>query len=72
VNITTNATALTAFKLVAPTAVLWSKAWDLAPDTTTAQLQAAVVAEGQKARTYVTARDGARAAVPVGTNIAIP
>jgi hypothetical protein len=72
VNITSNATAVTAFKLVPPVTVLWSKAWDLASNTTTAQLQAAVVSEGQKARDYLATRDSARASVPVGTNIAIP
>jgi hypothetical protein len=72
VDITTNATALTAFKLKPPLATVWSKAWDLPPETTTDGLSAKVVLEGQTARGYVTARDGARAVVPVGTNIAIP
>lgn len=71
VDITSNASAVTAFKLKPPVTVLWSKAWNLPPDTTTTQLQAAVVAEGQKARTWVAARDGARASVPVGTNVAV-
>lgn len=57
---------------VPPTNILWSRAWDLAINTTTTQLQAAVVAEGQTARAWVAARDGARSAVPVGTNVAIP
>lgn len=56
----------------APTVILWSRAWDLPINTTTAQLQAAVVAEGQTARAWVQARDAARVAVPVGANIAIP
>lgn len=57
---------------VPPTVVLWAQAWDLAIGTTTAQFQAAVVQEGQKARAWVGSRDAARSAVPVGTNIAIP
>lgn len=71
IDITSNATAVTAFKLKPPVTVLWSKAWNLPPDTTSTQLQAAAVAEGQKARVWVAARDGARASVPVGTNVAI-
>jgi hypothetical protein len=65
----TNSTVSTT---VPPTTVLWAQAWDLPITTNTAQLQAAVVAEGQKARAWVAARDSARTAVPVGTNIAIP
>lgn len=57
---------------VPPTNVLWAQAWDLPITTTTAQLQAAVVQEGQKARAWVAARDSARATVPVGTNVPIP
>lgn len=57
---------------IPPTTILWSQAWDLPIGTTTGQLQAAVVAEGQKARAWITARDNARAAVPVGTNIPVP
>lgn len=72
VDVTTNYTALTAFKLKPPVAILWSKAWDLAPETDTAGLQARVVAEGQKGRAYIAARDSARASVPVGTNVAVP
>lgn len=71
-DITTSYSALTAFKLKPPVAVLWSKAWDLAPETDTAGLQARVVAEGQKGRSYIAARDSARASVPTGTNVAIP
>jgi hypothetical protein len=71
VDITSNATALTAFKVTPPMEVLWSKAWDLPPDTTSTQLSAAAVAEGQKARAWLAARDAARAGVPVGTNVAV-
>lgn len=57
---------------VPPTKVLWAKAWDLPINTTTAQLQTAVVQEGQKARAWVAARDGARTAVPAGTSVSVP
>jgi hypothetical protein len=71
VDITSNATALTAFKVTPPVNVLWSKAWDLPPETTSTQLSAAAVAEGQKARAWLAARNAARAGVPVGTNVAV-
>lgn len=72
VNITTNYTALTAFKLKPPVVTLWSKAWNLPLADTPTDLQNAVVLEGQKARAYLAARDSARASVPTGTNVAIP
>jgi hypothetical protein len=68
----TDPTNSTVSTTVAPTTVLWAQAWNLPINATTGQLQAAVVAEGQKARAWVAARDAARASVPVGTNIAIP
>jgi len=55
-----------------PGNVLWAKSWDLPIGTTVAQLQAAVVAEGQKARTYKQAEASAQTAVPKGTTVAIP
>lgn len=57
---------------VPPTAVMWEKAWSLPIGTTTAQLQAAVVREGQKARDWKQSEAAARVAVPIGTSIAIP
>lgn len=58
--------------LVAPVNVLWLRSWSLPIGSTTAQLRAAVVAEGQRARDWVAARDSARVAVPAGTTVAIP
>jgi hypothetical protein len=72
VNLTSDATAITVRKFTAPASVLWSQAWDLPNTASTLDLQNAVVQEGQKARAWIAARDGARATVPVGTNIAIP
>jgi hypothetical protein len=72
VNITTNYTALTAYKVTAPVNVLWSKAWDLPLGTSDSQLSGYAVAEGQKARDWLAAQATARATVPMGTNISIP
>lgn len=72
VNITTNYSAVTAFKVTSPANVLWAKIWNLPIDATTQQLQDAVVQEGAKARAWVTAQTTARASVSVGTSIAIP
>lgn len=57
---------------VPPTNILWAKTWDLPIGTTVAQFQAAVIQEGQKARSWKQAEASADAAVPKGTNIAIP
>lgn len=57
---------------VPPTNVLWNQTWSLPLNTSTANLEAAVIAEGQKARTYKTAETAARTAVPKGTTLAIP
>lgn len=57
---------------VPPTVVLWFKAWTLPIGTSTAQLQAAVIQEGQKARSWKTFETAARASVPLGTTVAIP
>lgn len=57
---------------VPPTNIVWAKTWDLPIGTTTAQLQAAVIQEGQKARSWKQAEATADVSVPRGTNITIP
>lgn len=52
--------------------ILHSRAFALEPTTTTAQLQAAVVAEGKAARALLATAAAARATVPINTVIAIP
>jgi hypothetical protein len=72
VDITTNATAITVQKVTQPANSLWSEAFDMSASSSTQDLIDEVTRKGQVARTRVQARDGARAAVLVGANIAIP
>lgn len=57
---------------VPPTNILLARSWTLPLSTTTTQLQAAVVNEGQRFAAAYFAAQAARAAVPVGTIVTIP
>lgn len=72
VDITTNATAVSVQKVTQPANVLWSEAFDMALSSSTQDLVDEVTRKGQAARTRVAARDGARASVLVGANVAVP
>jgi hypothetical protein len=72
IDITTNATAISVQKVTQPANVLWSESFDMAASSSTQDLIDEVTRKGTTARTRVQARDGARAAVLVGANVAIP
>jgi hypothetical protein len=72
VDITSNATAITVQKVTQPTNVLLSDAFEMSLSSSTQDLVDEVTRRGQTARSRVQARDGARAAVLVGANVAIP
>lgn len=55
-----------------PVSVLWAETFTVPRGTTTAQLQAQVIARGQEVRSAYAARDAARSAVPIQTTITVP
>jgi hypothetical protein len=72
VNITTNATAITVQKYTPPAVVLASAAFNMGLGSSTQDLINEVVRIGGVERSWVQARDGARAAVLVGASTPIP
>lgn len=60
------------FDSAAPTTILWTETFHLPIGSTTAQLQAAVVAKGNEVRTVLAQQAAARVAVPVNTTITVP